>query len=147
MMLLNDGDLLLERNKNLVRSFFERANTIGGTPVDMVTEDFVAHISGAQPYDLKAFEDYQESFYSSFSETETVVEDLIAEGDRVAFRGYVRTVHTGEFMGVPASGKEIVVSVIGFAKIEQGKIAEWWNFPDRLSWMQQIGALPERVDN
>ena len=109
----------------------------------MVTDDFTAHIADAQPYDLQAFELYQVSFYSSFSETETIIEDLIAEGDRIAFRGFVRTVHTGEFMGVPASGKEIVVSVIGFARIEQGKIAEWWNYPDRLSWMQQIGALPE----
>ena len=140
---MSNGDLLLETNKNLLRSFFERANKIRGTPVGMVTDDFIAHIAGAQPYDLQAFEQYQVSFYSSFSETETIIEDLIAEGDRIAFRGFVRTVHTGEFMGVPASGKEIVVSVIGFARIEQGKIAEWWNYPDRLSWMQQIGALPE----
>ena len=134
---------MVETNKILLRSFFEKANKIKGTPVDMITEDFIAHIVGAEPYDLQAFEQYQVSFYSSFSETETIVEDLIAEGDMIAFRGFVRTVHTGEFMGVPASGKEIVVSVIGFAKIEQGKIAEWWNYPDRLSWMQQIGALPE----
>jgi predicted ester cyclase len=46
-------------------------------------------------------------------------------------------------MGVPPTGKQFVVPVIGFAKITQGKIAEWWNYPDRLSWMQQIGALPE----
>jgi predicted ester cyclase len=50
-------------------------------------------------------------------------------------------------MGVPASGKEIEVSVIGFARITQGKIAEWWNYPDRLSWMQQIGALPVSINN
>jgi steroid delta-isomerase-like uncharacterized protein len=134
---------MLEKNKDLVRTFFNRANKICGTPTDMVTEDFTAHISDAQPYDLQAFEQYQATFYSSFSETETFIEDIIAEGDRVAYRGYVKTVHSGEFMGVPASGKEIVVSVIGFAKIEKGKIAEWWNYPDRLSWMQQIGALPE----
>jgi steroid delta-isomerase-like uncharacterized protein len=134
---------LLDDNKVLIRSFFEKANSLKRTPVDMVTDGFVAHIGGADPFDLQAFEQYQSTFYSSFSETETIIEDLIAEGDRVAFRGFVRTVHTGEFMGVPASGREIAVSVVGFAKIDQGKIAEWWNYPDRLSWMQQIGALPE----
>jgi len=45
-------------------------------------------------------------------------------------------------MGISASGKQISVPVIGFAQLAQGKIAEWWNSPDRLSWMQQIGALP-----
>jgi predicted ester cyclase len=46
-------------------------------------------------------------------------------------------------MGVPATDKRIIVPIIGFAKIINGKIAEWWNSPDRLSWMQQIDALPE----
>jgi len=28
------------------------------------------------------------------------------------------------------------------AQISGGKVIEWWNSPDRLSWMQQIGAIP-----
>ena len=68
---------------------------------------------------------------------------MIAEGDRVAFRGFVRTVHTAKFMGVPATGKQIVVPIMGVAKIVNGKISEWWNSPNRLSWMQQICAIPE----
>jgi hypothetical protein len=47
-----DGDLLLEKNKNIVRSFFEKANKIRGTPVDMVTEDFKAHIADARAINL-----------------------------------------------------------------------------------------------
>ncbi|NTW73052.1 MAG: ester cyclase [Eubacteriaceae bacterium] len=35
----------------------------------------------------------------------------------------------------------MVVPVIGMARVVDGKIAEWWNSPDRLSWMQQIGAV------
>jgi predicted ester cyclase len=135
--------MLLEKNKALVRRFFEKANRNKGTPVEMCAKDFKAHIAGMLPLDLQAFERYQTSYYASFSDTETIIEDLVAEGDRVAFRGFVRTVHTAEFMGVPATGKQIIVSVIGFARIVQGKIVEWWNTPDRLSWMQQIGALSE----
>ena len=69
---------------------------------------------------------------------------MIAEKDMVAFRGIVRATHTATFMGTEASGKQIVVPVIGMAQIAQGKIAEWWNSPDRLSWMQQIGAIPSQ---
>lgn len=140
---LKDADILLEENKALVRSFFEKANRDRGTPAEMCTKDFTAHIGGTSPLDLQAFERFQANYYASFSETETTIEDLIAEGNRVAFRGVVRSVHTAEFMGVPATGKKISVPIIGFAKITQGKISEWWNSPDRLSWMQQIGALPE----
>ena len=143
MLTLKDGDILLEENKTLVRNFFVKANNDRGTPVDMCAKDFTAHIGGTSPLDLQAFERYETNYYASFSDTETIIEDLIAEGDRVAFRGVVRSVHTAEFMGVPATGKQMVVPIIGFAKIAHGKIAEWWNSPDRLSWMQQIGALPE----
>lgn len=109
----------------------------------MCTEDFIANISGRLPLNLQAFERYQADYYGSFSDTETIIEDLIAEGDRVAFRGFVRSVHTSEFLGIPATGKQVIVSISGFARIVEGKIAEWWNLPDRLSWMQQINALPD----
>lgn len=66
---------------------------------------------------------------------------MIAEGNVVSFRAVVRARHSAEFLGTSASGKEIVVPVIGMARIADGKIAEWWNSPDRLSWMQQVGSV------
>ncbi|MEJ2114411.1 MAG: ester cyclase [Flavobacteriaceae bacterium] len=123
--------MTLEENKALVISFFKKANHYKKTPKEMCTKDFIAHIVGSKTFNLQAFESYQTNYYSSFSNTRTVIEDLIAEGDRVAF------------MGVPAKGKQIIVPIFGFAKIINGKISEWWNSPDRLSWMQQIGALPK----
>lgn len=135
--------MTLEENKALVISFFKKANHDRKTAVDMCTKDFKAHIVGLAPLNLQAFQSYQTNYYASFSGTKTIIEDLIAEGDRVAFRGFVKSVHTAEFMGVQASGTKVVVPIFGFAKIINGKIAEWWNSPDRLSWMQQIGALPK----
>jgi predicted ester cyclase len=92
--------------------------------------------------DLQAFQQYQVTYFSSFSKSGIIIEDMIAEGNKVAFRGVVWAIHMSEFMGTPSSGKQVVVSVIGFAQLKEGKIEEWWNSPDRLSWMQQIGALP-----
>lgn len=135
--------MTLKENKALVISFFKKANYDRRTPIEMCTKDFTAHIIGLATLNLHTFQSYQTKYYASFSDTKTIIEDLIAEGDRVAFRGYVKAVHTAKFMGVPATGKRIVVPIFGFAKIINGKIAEWWNSPDRLSWMQQINALPE----
>ncbi len=133
---------MLEENKTLVRRFFERGNNEEKTPIDLCASGFTAHIGGYPAMDLQAFQQYQTTYFASFSDTSITVEDMVAEGDRVAFRGVVRTTHSAEFMGIPASGKQIAVSVFGIAKIVEGKIAEWWNSPDRLSWMQQIGAVP-----
>jgi predicted ester cyclase len=135
--------MTLAENKALVISFFKKANHDRKTPTEMCTKDFIAHIVGSSPLNLYGFQRYQSNYYASFSDTKTVIEDLIAEGDRVAFRGYVKSVHTAEFMGIPAKGKRVIVHIFGFAKIVNGKISEWWNSLDRLSWMQQIGALPE----
>ena len=72
---------MLEENKALVRSFFKKANQDNGTATEMCANDFSAHIVGQPPLNLEAFERYQEKYYTSFSDTETIIEDLIAEGD------------------------------------------------------------------
>jgi steroid delta-isomerase-like uncharacterized protein len=131
-----------ENNKALVRRFFEKANNEERTAAEMCAPGFTAHIGASPAMDLQGFQQYQAAYYSGFSDTGITIEDMVAEGDRVAFRGVVRATHKAEFMGIPASGKQVVVPVIGIALLAEGKIAEWWNSPDRLSWMQQIGALP-----
>jgi predicted ester cyclase len=133
---------MLEENKTLVRRFFEKGNSEEKTPVELCAPGFTAHIGGYPAMDLQAFQQYQVTYFASFSDTNITIEDMVAEGDRVAFRGVVRTTHSAEFMGISASGKQIAVSVFGIAQIVEGKIAKWWNSPDRLSWMQQIGAIP-----
>ncbi|MHA2432220.1 MAG: ester cyclase, partial [Candidatus Thorarchaeota archaeon] len=135
-------NIMLEENKELVRSFFEKGNSEEKTPVELCTPGFIAHIGGAPAMDLQAFQQYQAAYFAGFSDTSMTIEDIIADGDRVAFRGVVRATHSADFKGIPASGKQVIVPVIGMAQIVEGKIAEWWNSPDRLSWMQQIGAVP-----
>lgn len=132
---------MLDENKNLIRKFFEMGNSKEKTPIELCAPGFSAHIGGYPEMDLQAFQQYQKTYFASFSETRITIEDMVAEDDRLAFRGIVRATHSAEFMGVPSSGKEVAVPVVGFAKIAKGRIAEWWNFPDRLSWMQQIGAI------
>jgi steroid delta-isomerase-like uncharacterized protein len=133
----------LEDNKAIVRSFLEKSNILEKTLVELCAPGFTAHIGGSPAMDLQAFQKYQAKYFAGFSGSRITIEDMVAESDRVAFRGVVRATHAAEFMGIPASGKQIVVPVIGFAQLSAGKIVEWWNSPDRLSWMQQIGALPD----
>ena len=132
---------MLEENKALVRDFLMKSNKEGRTIVEFCVPNFTAHIGASPTMNLQEFQKFQTNYYASFSESQITLEDMIAEGDKVAFRGVVRAVHTGEFNGIPASGKSVTVPVIGMAKIVDGKIVEWWNSPDRLSWMQQIGAV------
>ena len=133
--------MTLKDNKAIVRSFLEKGNREERTPTEMCAPGFTANIGAFPAMDLEAFKKYQANYFSAFSGSNILIEDIIAEGNRVAFRGLVRATHTGEFNNVQASGKQIAVPVIGIAHLSEGKISKWWNSPDRLSWMQQIGVI------
>ena len=132
---------MLKENKALVRGFLDKGNSEERTPIDMCAPGFIAHIGASPAMDLQGFQQYQTIYFAAFSDTNITIEDMVAEGDMVAFRGVVRAIHTAEFNNISASGKQIAVPVIGMARLAEGKITEWWNSPDRLSWMQQIGAI------
>jgi predicted ester cyclase len=131
-----------EENKSLVRAFLEKSNRERPTMVEMCADGIKFHIGATPTMDLQGFQNFQAAYYAAFSGSDITIEDIVAEGDRVAFRDVVRAVHSGAFTGTAASGEQIIVPVIGIARLSGGKMAEWWNSPDRLSWMQQIGALP-----
>ena len=60
----------------------------------------------------------------------------------MAFRGRYQGTHNGDFMGVPASGRRISVVGVGVFRVAEGRVAEFWVSPDRMSLPQQMGALP-----
>jgi predicted ester cyclase len=137
-----------EENKALVRRLFEDEDRLeGNAPAELFAPGFTAHIAGSPPMDLDSFEQFLKMWYNVFSDWSHNVEDLVAEGDRVAVRVTAQATHTGEFMGVPASGKRISVVSTGIARIAGGKIAEWWNSPDQLGLMQQLGLIPPPQDS
>lgn len=68
------------------------------------------------------------------------VEDLIAEGDKVAARVTTRGTHTGELMGLPPTGRRVEWSGISMTRHADGRIAEQWGEFDALGLLQQLGA-------
>ena len=77
----------------------------------------------------------------AFPDLQIHVEDLIAEGDKVVGRATFRGTHSGDFQGIPATGKQIEVQVIDILRIQDGKIVERWGLSDQLGLMQQLGAM------
>ncbi len=70
------------------------------------------------------------------------IEDVIASGDQVVTRWTARGTHQGELQGIPPTGKQVTVTGMTLARIENGQIVEEWNNFDQLGMMQQIGAIP-----
>lgn len=77
-----------------------------------------------------------------FPDIQWTVEELISEGDRVAARFTMRGTHHGQFMGVPPTGKPIIVQVLNIYHLKNGQIIKEYGSPDMVGLLAQIGALP-----
>jgi steroid delta-isomerase-like uncharacterized protein len=71
------------------------------------------------------------------------LEDMIAEDDKVVIRTRLVARHEGDFMGLPATHKQVDVPGVVIYRIENGKIAEHWLFLDNMAMMQQLGVTQE----
>jgi predicted ester cyclase len=125
----------LEENKALVRREQEELWTYTGD-LDAAEELFA-------PEQAEAAKQEAADFRRGFPDVVSTIEDLIAEGNKVAARWRARATHRGEYVGVSPSGKEVQFTGISVYRIEGGKIAESWTIEDELGLMRQIGAVPE----
>ena len=77
-----------------------------------------------------------------FPDIQWTLEEVIAEGDKVAARFTMRGTHRGAFFGVPPTGKTIAVQAMNFYRLSGGQFVEERGQPDLLGLLQQIGAVP-----
>jgi SnoaL-like polyketide cyclase len=70
------------------------------------------------------------------------VHDVIAEGELVAARVTYTGTHQGEFVGIPATGKQTTTNGVDFFRMQDGRQAEHWGGPDMFSFLVQLGVMP-----
>jgi len=134
-----------EQNKAIVRRFYQafEAND-QNTLNEVLAPDLVAY-SGHQPGPQNREVHVQgiRGWNEAFGETTFAIEDQLAEGDEVATRVTMRSVHNaGEFQGLPPTGKKIEIAGITIERIKDGKIVERQVLSDWLGMMQQLGLVP-----
>jgi predicted ester cyclase len=79
---------------------------------------------------------------AGLSDARMTIEDVIAEGDKVAVRLTSHAVQTGPFMGLPPSGKPYTIEEIHIFQIRDGKVTEHWHQGDFMGMLTQLGAMP-----
>jgi steroid delta-isomerase-like uncharacterized protein len=117
---------------------------------DLLIEEVVAPLSSSFVYHRPGMPDVTgltyvrqvETYRSAFPDFHQMIEDLLAEGDKVACRWSARGTHQGDLMGVAATGKAITFTGIAIFRVANGKIQEEWAYSDTLGLMQQLGVGP-----
>ncbi|WP_227376919.1 ester cyclase [Haladaptatus halobius] len=113
---------------------------------ELLAEDFVQHSTWG-PSKVRGREEFKRqvaAFYEAFPDLEGTVDEVIADGDRVANRFTMRGTHEGEFMDIEPTGNAVELTGTIFAHVEDGKIAERWVVDDILGFLQQLGEISDR---
>ncbi len=133
-----------ESPKSVVRRYFEAYNTQRPDAVmAFVHPDHVYHPPGvSEPMDRRGRQADEAPFFAAFKDIESVVEDQIAEGDRVATRVTMRCTHTGTYGGIPATGRRVTIPFIDISVVRDGQILEEWDEFDSRGILQQLRAAP-----
>ena len=125
----------------VVRRFMEEFKNKANLDIvdQLFAPDFVLHLPGkAIPPGPAGQKMVGKAIFSAFSDVQVSVEDTIVEGDRVVERHRARAVHTGEFNGVPATGRKVYWTENHIYRIKDGKIAEAWSEVSFHDLMAQI---------
>ncbi len=133
-----------EENQALVRRFFEELWNQGNLAVadELLSTDHVHHFSDEDIHGPDGVKQLVNWLHTAFPDIHTSIDDVVAEGDKVAVRFTIRGLHQGEGMGIPPTGKRVVYTGIDIFRLAGGRIVERWGEVDSLGLMQQLGAIP-----
>ena len=139
----------LEKNKEVVRRVLEEFWHQGDERVldELFAPDYINHeLSNPAVQGLEEYKQWARGARAQWSagmpDWHVTIEDLVAEGNKVAKRWVLRGTHTGEMFGVPPTGRPIEMRAMTLYHIVNGKVREiHWNF-DLYGLLQQAGAIP-----
>jgi steroid delta-isomerase-like uncharacterized protein len=135
----------LEENKAVVRRFVDEVVNEGRFEVlnEVVHPEFVDHSPDpGQSPGRDGLHQALVALRTAFPDFRSSHEQLVAEGDMVAYREVSRATHQGTFHGITATGRRIEVEEMHFVRIADGKIAEHRALYDTLGMLRQLGAMP-----
>jgi steroid delta-isomerase-like uncharacterized protein len=111
---------------------------------DLLADDFVEHqeTPGLPPTKAGVLDLFR-GFRAAFPDLHMDAVDVLASGDRTVARVTVSGTQTGDFMGIPASGRHAQIDLIDIMRFDDAGLAcEHWGVADMLSLLQQLGVVP-----
>ena len=135
----------VEQNKTIVRRFFDEVLNQKnlGVADELCAENYVLNVPpNPEILGTEGLKQFLNTLFTALPDVHYTVEDMVAEGDKVAFRWTCCGTHQGEYMKIAPTLKEITVTGINILRIASGKIKKDWANVDFLGMMQQLGVIP-----
>jgi steroid delta-isomerase-like uncharacterized protein len=137
------------QNKALVRKFFEEAWVKGNVAAvdEYMAADYAEHpLPSGLPPGTEGLKQLISAYRSAFPDLQITLDDIFAEGERVAFRWSARGTHLGDWLGIPPTGNHVTATGITVFRISGGKVVESWTSIDlhpseeELRWLTEGGG-------
>ncbi len=134
---------MIERQKEVIRIFVEEAINKGNLSVleEVLHPGYVYRSPNEELRGLEAIKGFFEMFQAAFPDLMLQIDDLVMENDKSANFFTLTGTHKGDFMGIPATGKQVKVHGVVLSRFEDGKIVEEWEVLDQLAMLQQLGVV------
>ena len=142
----NSMDQKSEVNKEMIRRFVEEVKNKRRFEQlsDIFQSDYREHNTTVSRFGpgIEGYKNFLTHLYTGFPDDTVTIDEIVAEGNMVVYRGTETGTHKGEFLGIPATGKSATWTEIQFFKIQERKVIEHWVDVDLFSWFQQLGVIP-----
>lgn len=110
---------------------------------EMFSADVVEHFlpDGSGTRGLDALREHIRDHRRAFPDWREKINHIVADGNFIAIQYTSTGTNEGDFLGNPATGRQICINEMCIFRVEDGKIAELWLLPDLLSLKEQLGLL------
>jgi len=135
----------VERNKAVVRRLFEVWNTGNLDAIDeLYAADYVADYRPYAPLRQghDAIRGMIQRAHAAFPDFHEELEEMVAEGDKVAVRFTITGTQLGQWGPLPPTGKPVRFEEIVILRFVDGKVVEQRGLPDNLAALRQLGVVP-----
>ena len=109
---------------------------------DNFTPNIFIHASPQNIIGIADTRTFYANYVTGFSDIQFTVNDCFGQDDKLVKHWTFKGTHTGDFFGIPATGKAVSVEGVTLVRMDNGKIAEEQDFFDNLEFMQQLGLIP-----
>jgi steroid delta-isomerase-like uncharacterized protein len=131
-----------QHGQQLAETYLSMLNDHDPDLVDRFVADEYRNHNAAVADGREANRQFWTMFFAALPDLTATMEDLVISGDRVVGRFVYRGTHTGDLMGIPASGNPVEMRSIDIWRVKDGMFVEHWDELNLLEVFQQVGAIP-----
>jgi steroid delta-isomerase-like uncharacterized protein len=124
----------------LVRRWLDEAVSQGRDDVfdELLTEDVLDTSGGGASRGRETFKTRSRFVGAALADRRATLDELLIDGDRIAWRWTLTATHAGPLFDVPATGRRVTLSGVNFQRLEAGRVAEHWTVADFAGLLRQL---------